>query len=164
MKHALTAERVRELLHYEVVTGRFYWKHNRKLELVGSRAGCPRSKGYRAIRVGGCRVQEHQLAHLWITGEWPEALIDHINHVKDSNGWHNLREATREENGYNARLRRDSTSGVKGVSWDASRGKWMAQVSTEGKTHHAGRFETLEEAAAAIKTFRELHHGDFAAH
>ena len=42
-----------------------------------------------------------------------------------------------------------NTSGVKGVSWDCSRGKWKASLMIGGVTHHLGRYTKIEEAIAA---------------
>jgi DNA-binding XRE family transcriptional regulator len=40
-------------------------------------------------------------------------------------------------------------SGVKGVSFDKERNKWVAQIKVGGKSINLGRYETLEEAAEA---------------
>lgn len=50
---------------------------------------------------------------------------------------------------------KNNTSGYKGVTWDGSRGKWMAQIVFQGKKHNLGRYNTLEEAAAARKQAEE---------
>lgn len=44
---------------------------------------------------------------------------------------------------------RKSPSGFKGVSFDTSRGKWVAQLSNRGTRHLSKRFETAVEAAMA---------------
>lgn len=46
-------------------------------------------------------------------------------------------------------ISRANTSGVRGVYWKASRGKWSAQITFQSKTHYLGLYKTLEEAAAA---------------
>ena len=53
---------------------------------------------------------------LWVTGEWPEAEIDHKNRDKSDNRWANLREARRPENIANSVVRADSKIGLKGVA------------------------------------------------
>lgn len=53
--------------------------------------------------------------------------------------------ATPTQQARNKRVQKKSTSGVTGVSFDKSRGKWMAHI--EGKS--LGRFATIPEAAAA---------------
>ena len=47
-----------------------------------------------------------------------------------------------------------STSRYRGVSWDQSRGKWCAQVQVIGRHVHLGRFESEEDAAAAVAAGR----------
>lgn len=56
---------------------------------------------------------------------------------------------------------KNNTSGIKGVTWDASRGKWMAQISFQKKNYHLGRFDTKEEAAAIRKIAEEKLFGEF---
>ncbi|SAK95749.1 HNH endonuclease [Caballeronia temeraria] len=160
----LTAERVRDLLHYEVVTGRFYWKKCARIGFQSKRAGTQVTGGYTGIKVDGTRYQAHRLAWLWVTGQWPSELIDHENGSPGCNAWHNLRDATPEQNQWNKRVHRNSTSGVKGVSWSKEREKWVAQVCVGGKNRNMGRYATFEEAVAAIQTARAKLHGEFARH
>lgn len=49
------------------------------------------------------------------------------------------------------RKRKNNTSGYKGVSWDAQRKKWVAQIRLQGKNHKIGRFLNLEDAIEARK-------------
>ena len=44
-----------------------------------------------------------------------------------------------------------NTSGVRGVSLDKASGKWLAYIYFQGKRHNLGRYEKLEDAAAARK-------------
>lgn len=48
-----------------------------------------------------------------------------------------------------------NTSGVRNVSWDKAGKKWTAMVEHKGKRQHLGRYSTLEEAAQAVKNYRE---------
>lgn len=43
-----------------------------------------------------------------------------------------------------------NTSGIKGVSWDRSRNKWLAFKRANGKTKNLGRFNTKEEAERVV--------------
>lgn len=65
------------------------------------------------------------------------------------------------------KLHSNNTSGVRGVTWHAGTGKWMARVEENGKTRTIGYFSTIEEAAkaraAAVKRIygaKEEHHND----
>lgn len=43
----------------------------------------------------------------------------------------------------------NNTSGVKGVSWDKSKGAWRASIRFKGVEYHLGRYRSIEEAADA---------------
>jgi len=45
-------------------------------------------------------------------------------------------------------MRRDNTSGVSGVSWVKSRGKWEVRITVDNKIIHLGRFQSIDEAKA----------------
>jgi hypothetical protein len=47
------------------------------------------------------------------------------------------------------KMRSDNSSGVQGISWDKSRGKYQVRVTVDGKAKNLGRFETIEAATAA---------------
>jgi hypothetical protein len=164
LEASLTAEYVRELLHYEIVTGRFYWKRAWTTLKANSRAGSEKRDGYRQLWIHGVAFVEHRLAHLWVTGRWPKDRIDHINRETRCNGWHNLREATVYQNMSNTRARSDNKSGFKGISFDRRTGKWSAGLSVEGKRVYLGYFDTAEEAGRAAEEARNKYHGEFACH
>jgi hypothetical protein len=94
-----------------------------------------------------------------MTGEWPSE-IDHINLDKADNRWTNLRLATRRLNNANTRPR--GALGVKGVSWNEERKKYVAQIRVNGKQTGLGRFDTIEEAKAAYDAAAQLEFGEFA--
>lgn len=68
----------------------------------------------------------------------------------------NCRWATRKQQAENAtrgrerRLRRNNSSGVAGVYFQKSRGKWAARLDVMGVTHDLGRFQTKQDAADEI--------------
>jgi hypothetical protein len=49
----------------------------------------------------------------------------------------------------------NTTSGVKGVWFDKSRGLWAAEIKIRGKKHFLGRFAKLEDATKARKQAEE---------
>ena len=167
----LTHDELLEKLIYNPLTGEFRW-------LVASGRGgrYPAGKiagsiskisGYRHIGLGGSgkNVLASRLAWFWMTGAWPVHSIDHINHDKADDRWANLREATATQNKANSPLYKNNTSGIKGVSYDASaRGskKWRARISVNGKVTSAGRYATQEEAAQAYWVAAQKQYGEFA--
>jgi hypothetical protein len=158
-----TAERVRELLNYDPETGVFTWREGANLgkghgrRKPGGEAGCKGAR-YTILSIDGQHVYAHRVAWLYMTGEWPPATVDHRNRDTYCNRWANLRLATIAEQRQNSALSRRNTSGRKGVSWDASKGKWAAQIGAHGKRHHIGRFDDVEQAAAAYADAKAKRH------
>lgn len=157
----LTAEKAGELFRIDMQTGKIYWavSHGRWGSLAPNElAGCLR-KGYRYIGVKGRNYFGHHIAWLIEYGEWPKTTLDHIGGNRDNNRPQNLRLATAAENNQNHHgLSSHNTSGVRGVSWDATRGKWMAHISINGHGKNLGRFESKEQAAAAYRDAKRAHH------
>lgn len=87
------------------------------------------------------------LAH---AGE-PGYTLDRIDNDKGYEE-ENLRFATRSEQNLNQRVRKDNTSGVKGVSWCNQTGKWTAQY----KRKNLGYFTEKSDAIQVrLKTEKE---------
>ena len=92
----------------------------------------------------------HRVVMLMCYGFCGEGLeVDHINHVRNDNRLVNLRFVTRRENQRNQSLSSKSSTGVTGVYFSKARKKYVAQIMVDGEKIFLGRFETLEEAAAA---------------
>lgn len=155
--------RVLELLDYCPETGIFKWKVNRGHGIAG-KVIKPNLEGYCKVTIDGKRYQCHNLAWLIHTGKYPTHLVDHKNCDTTDNRIDNLRPATRKGNADNASKRKDNKSGVKGVSWKASHGRWCAQCSHMGKVYHLGLFVDLAEAEQVVVDFRSKYHGEFANH
>lgn len=128
---------------------------------AGSPAGYVAGNGYIMCCVKGDRLHAHRIAWALVHGVIPTTDIDHIDGDKQNNAPSNLRLATRSQNNYNAKKRRDNTSGYKGVSFDKARGKWDARFNVKGKTVHLGRFATAEQAKAAYDKAASALRGDF---
>lgn len=118
-------------------------------------------KGYKVIRVQGKTYRQHRLA-FYCMGLDPPAIVDHINGNRADNSWANLRGATKAQNQHNRKLSRNNKSGVKGVSFDSSKAKWIGSVCKDSKGHFAGAFDTKSEAEEATLKLRAALHGDYA--
>jgi hypothetical protein len=57
-------------------------------------------------------------------------------------------------------LRKDNSSGYKGVSFDKSANKYQALILINNKRKHLGRFDTLEQAALAYNQAAQKYYGD----
>lgn len=77
--------------------------------------------------------------------------IDHINHNMLDNRRANLRICTRSQNLQNRKgaQRNNLSSGIRGVSWDRNRRKWIAHVTVKGKQIFLGRYDDIAEAEMA---------------
>lgn len=73
-------------------------------------------------------------------------IADHINRNRLDNRRDNLRNVSRSENMMNSKLSKRNRSGVKGVTYDKARGKWMAQIRANKKSYALGRFEMFDDA------------------
>ncbi len=100
--------------------------------------------------------------HREIMGVQKGVDIDHRDRNGLNNQKSNLRICSRTLNQGNATLRKDSTTGFKGVSYKKENGKFVARVQFGKKRLSLGYFPTKELAAAAYdKAAIELF-GEFA--
>lgn len=157
----LTIERLREVCDYDAATGEFSWRVDKRRRQRKSRASGSRRR-YRDVGIDGKHYYLHRLAWFYVHGEWPRLEIDHINGDCADNRISNLRLATRAENSRNQGLRKNSTSGLKGVCWDPLRQRWQSHIRIGGRKVNLGRFHTKEAAHAAYVAAIQKHHGDFA--
>lgn len=156
----LTQERLRQVLHYEPETGLFAWRRARGCNKAGAAAKCkPRSHGYGMIQVDGCMYLAHRLAWLYMTGGWPPEDVDHKDRCKTNNAWSNLRAATRAQNIANTPLRKNNTTGYKGVF--RNRGRFAARITHNGAVRNLGNFATAEEASAVYQNAAREAFGEF---
>ena len=100
------------------------------------------------MSIGGVRrkVLAHRAAFAIVHGRWPEDELDHMRHDGADNRMSELREATHLQNTQNKRLP-PPFSGLRGVYWDRSRGKWLATISRKNKSIFLGRFDDKHEAS-----------------
>jgi hypothetical protein len=152
----LTAQRLRELLYYDPLTGVFTWRQARCNRGAGTVAGSLRGDGYLTIRLDKRPYRSTHLAHLYMTGEWPAHLIDYEDRDKTNTRWANLRPATYSEIHQGQKLRKDSTHGLRGIERH-ERGLWRARLTVGGRRIHLGYFKTPEAAAAARREGERIH-------
>jgi len=143
----VSAERLRELLHYDPETGIFRWR-NWRTGPAKETAGRP-SQRYLQIQVDGRRYQAHRLAILYVTGVWPPDVVDHIDGDGFNNRIANLRSATKSQNLHNRR-------NPGGVIYIAKRAKWWARIGVGERRRHLGYFDTEVEAHEARRRARSV--------
>jgi hypothetical protein len=134
----ITQELLNERFTYR--DGELYWKvvYSARLK-AGQLAGDKDGTGYRRVMIGTKHYKMHRLIWIMFNGDIPEGMIvDHIDRNRSNNNISNLRLLDKSGNNRN----RDS----KGVTWDADRNKWRAQISVDDKTQMLGRFDKREQA------------------
>lgn len=150
--NSLTQDRLKQLLNYDPATGIFTYACARPKVRVGAVAGHTHAgHGYRQIKLDGKLYLAHRLAWLYVYGEWPGEILDHINRDRTDNRIANLRQSDKYLNRQNAKVQCNSSTGVKGVGWNRVLQKWHARISIGGRRLHIGWFHTKEDAIAARK-------------
>jgi len=147
----ITQKELKELLHYDPLTGIFTWASTRRGRKVGNTAGYLNTIGYIIIQINGKKYKAHRLAWLYVHGYLPE-FIDHENHIRDNNWILNLQDATRIENGKNLSIYKNNSSGVTGVNWHKTTNKWRASIGINNKDKHLGLFTDKFEAICTRKS------------
>lgn len=90
-------------------------------------------------------IQMHRLINNTPSGKF----TDHANGNGLDNQRHNIRTATRSQNKMNSVIHKNNTSGYRGVSWNKTAKKWVAQIMVRGKVNMLGYFTIREEAGDA---------------
>lgn len=161
---SLTASRLREVIHYDALSGAMTWRAKTNARSttiqIGAKVGWVNTQGYLQVRIDGICYLLSRLAVLYVTGEWPADEVDHKDLNPLNNAWSNLRAARRGNQTANTRRRKDNTSGKKGVQ--LVRGKYRALINHEGKCHHLGYFSTFTAAVHAREAAEKRYHGEFA--
>lgn len=160
----VTQEELKRLFSYDPETGLFTRLIGRQGVAAGTIAGTRMLNGYTAISIKPKKYYAHRLAWLYMTGEWPEDLLDHINGDPADNRFQNLRPALKCQNSFNSKRNTRNKSGVKGVCWHKAMKKWHVQLRFNGKQQNLGFFDNLDVAAEFVRKAREQYHGEFARH
>lgn len=161
----------KELLHelFEYRNGELYWKKRSAPGShvhIGDKAGRPHRSngtfsGYYHVHLLGKNHLIHRLIFLMFHGYLPNE-VDHINGNRSDSRIENLRASTKTQNQHNAKIRKDNTTGVKGVY--PYNGKFKAQLQCNKIRYTVGYFKTVEEAREAIENKRKEIHKEFTNH
>ncbi len=150
-----TQKRLKELLHYDPVTGVFTRIiRTANCTRIGDSTGSLSGNGYLITRIDGIPCYNHRLAFIYMEGYNPEGFIDHINRVKTDTRWWNLRLVSPSCNVRNSCVPVTNTSGVKGITRRKAPNAriWISQIQSgsgrERKLHYLGVFDDFTEAVA----------------
>ena len=146
--------------------GELFWKIDRSNVKAGERAGYVKTtgRGYKSryVCVDNRHYVEARVIYEMHNGEIPEGYsVDHANNNSLDNTADNLRLATPQQQCSNQIIRKDNSSGYKGVSWHKQKSKWQAQISVSGKKHHLGHFDSPELAYTAYCDAAKEAYGKF---
>lgn len=145
-----------KLLRYDSATGVFMRLRDGHIVKAGDVAGYSGDNGYVYVGLGAAEYAAHILAWFYMTKLWPSRDIDHKDTDPANNSWNNLRLATESQNIANSRLRKDNTTGYKGVSKKGNR--YIVRVGNDW----VGTFTTSESAARAYDDAACERYGEFA--
>lgn len=141
------------LVNYDPETGIVTYKSSNKE--VGCK--CYRTDGRKngiQKQYKGKKIYVHQLIWVIVYDKLPEYVIDHKNGDPWDNRIENLRDVTSSDNAKNAKLRKDNTTGVSGVSFSKKRNRFVANIWVDTNRKHIGNFVHLHDAETAIKKAR----------
>lgn len=155
MKSKVTREELVKLLSYDPGTGVFRWIAPKRYGLLGKIAGTEQN-GYVLIRINRTGYLAHRLAWLYMRGEFPCAVLDHINRDGLDNRISNLRLASISQNTENKSKSKLNKSGHLGV-YPVGR-KFAAKITKDHKPHYLGMFDTAERASEAYKQAKKNYH------
>ena len=134
-----------------LTTNKFYhiWKG------ILRRCNNPKNKDYKNYGGRGIIVceewQDVTNFVAWCEATHPNIEGYSIDRIDNDVGYNpeNCRWANRLVQVTNQRIKYTNTTGVSGVVWDVTRGKWRAQISVNYTNKNLGRYLTLEEAVQA---------------
>jgi len=130
-----------------VVVSQYRWRIHPRGYVMGRKIGNHRDT-----------VHMHRLVMTTMMGRVPIGDVDHINGCEWDNRRENLRECTHAQNCQNRHgAQSTSTTGIRGVGWDRSRGMFTADIKVNGQRIRLGRFKTASEAESVVKAARTRH-------
>lgn len=150
-KAMITQARLKELLYYDPVDGLFI---RRK---PGAYPFGIKGKGRVTIHIEGAAYSASRLAWLYMNGEFPTGLVDHINGDPHDNRWCNLREVTRSGNAQNQH-RGQRPGKLLGAHFHKRSKRWFAQIKVNDRSQWLGFYESEQAAHEAYVTAKRVLH------
>jgi hypothetical protein len=138
---------------YNEIVDRFYYKDGNlhykqtlcKRVQKDSVAGTLRKDNRKQVIINKRHYLLHRLIYLYHNKTLP-TFIDHIDGNPLNNKIENLREATKEQNGWNRVKSSNNVSGTKNVFWHTQSKRWRVVLTKNKVKIHIGTFIDLELA------------------
>lgn len=155
-----SVKKIKETFDYDKKTGNLIWKNIKKKK--SKIAGRQEMQGYIVIYWDGELYKAHRIIWKLFNKTVPDS-IDHINRIRSDNRIENLRGTTPSRNAQNSYVRKNNSTGYKGVHFYKEREKYTASIRINGKKKHLGYFDDKESAhkaycLEAAKQFGEYHY------
>ncbi|MGY4332783.1 hypothetical protein ACVWWG_007200 [Bradyrhizobium sp. LB7.2] len=151
-KPQLAADRLREVLTYDPMTGTF----TRAGKIVGSARS---HDGLVYMKIDYRSYLASRLAWLYMTGEWPPRNVSYRDNDPANLRWANLRLASPKQTAQGRKAR--NKLGIKGVR-ETPNGNYRASIHVNDHTLNLGTFTTKVAAAEAYAIAARQHFGEFA--
>lgn len=140
------------LVKVPLTQGKFALIDGKDAELVMRYKWHVTSSGYAGHNIALSKSKWLYLKMHRILTSCPEGFqVDHINGDRLDNRRANLRICRQYQNVYNQRVRKNNTSGYKGVVWHKLHKKWSASIQKDGIKYFLGLFIDKEKAHKAYK-------------
>jgi len=122
------------------------------------------TKGYAVAVIGKRGIDKAKMLymHRVVTNAPKTMHVDHIWGDKLDNRKKSLRFCTNAQNISNSGIRKNNTSGYKGVIWDKRDKKWRSTIGFNRKSIFLGCFSCKHEAASAYNVAAVKYFGEFA--
>jgi hypothetical protein len=157
----LTQEKLKSIVSYDKESGLFTRLNNISCYKAGEIVGSQHNEGYLVFCIDYLSYKLHRLAWLYVYGEHPAGIIDHIDGNKLNNKIDNLRVVSDLINSQNVRHPRSSNkSGYLGVSWHKKDKRWHAHIRVNKKTVFLGGYHSPDVAYVTyVEAKRKMHEG-----
>jgi len=120
-------------------------------------------EGYGQFWDGKKSHEAHRFIYSVTVGEIATGLVcDHLCHNRKCVNPSHLRVCSRKDNNRFKLLRKDSSTGFKGVKRGHRSQRWQARIKVDGVAISLGTFDTPELANAAYTEAARVHFGEFA--
>ena len=132
-----------------------FWSKVDKTGECWTWAGATSAQGYGTFLHGGENRRAHRVSYELSVGPIPGgAQIDHACRNEACVRPEHLRIASAAENMQNLVARSNSKSGIRGVTYRADVGKWLAKAQRNGEQHYLGLHATADSAERAVASWR----------
>ena len=158
----MTQNELKQILKYEPETGYFEWLIDvpPAKVYIGRIAGTMDNNGYIIIRYKRKAYKAHRLAWLYVYGELPLRMIDHINRNVADNRITNLREASNSQNAANSKNTHNTKTNMLGV-YNEYKDTYRVRIMVKGKRLNLGTFKNFEDACEIYKQASVKYFGSF---